>query len=406
MRMTDVETLLNRHGFPLYIYDSEAISGRISRLKEVFDGFDILYSMKCNSNDAVCRHITAHGLGIDAASKNEVLAAHFLGVPSDKILFSAPGKSDDDLRETLDNCLIIADSYNELQRIDALCAGRGMTRPVGLRVSPDISYGPGSCPAVCPGLPDKFGEDEEDLPAHGDFLRGLKYARPVGIHVYTRSQVLSAGVLGVCFEHVARLARGWKRDLGLPLEFVNFGGGLGIPYAEEMQPLDLERLHRHVAGLMRPIPQSGPAPVRLYMESGRFLVGKAGVFVTRIVDVKHSRGRTFVIAAGLLNHFLRPAIAGLMDALPLERTYAGPCEPLWSGCNTVVPKAWGRPAPARTVTVCGNLCTAMDTVAHGIPLENAVVGNLLVFENAGAYAAALSPHGFSSQPGAKEVLWA
>lgn len=271
---------------------------------------------------------------------------------------------------------------------------------------PDISYGPGSCPAVCPGLPDKFGEDEEDLPAHGDFLRGLKYARPVGIHVYTRSQVLSAGALGVCFEHVARLARGWKRDLGLPLEFVNFGGGLGIPYAEEMQPLDLERLHRHVAGLMRTIPQSGPAPVRLYMESGRFLVGKAGVFVTRIVDVKHSRGRTFVIAAGLLNHFLRPAIAGLMDALPLERTYAGPCEPLWSGCNTVVPKAWGRPAPARTVTVCGNLCTAMDTVAHGIPLENAVVGNLLVFENAGAYAAALSPHGFSSQPGAKEILWA
>ena len=237
-----METLLNRHGFPLYIYDSEAISGRISRLKEVFDGFDILYSMKCNSNDAVCRHITAHGLG--------------------------------------------------------------------------------------------------------------------------------------------------------------------IPYAEEMQPLDLERLHRHVAGLMRTIPQSGPAPVRLYMESGRFLVGKAGVFVTRIVDVKHSRGRTFVIAAGLLNHFLRPAIAGLMDALPLERTYAGPCEPLWSGCNTVVPKAWGRPAPARTVTVCGNLCTAMDTVAHGIPLENAVVGNLLVFENAGAYAAALSPHGFSSQPGAKEILWA
>ena len=244
------------------------------------------------------------------------------------------------------------------------------------------------------------------MPAHGDFLRGLKYARPVGIHVYTRSQVLSAGVLGVCFEHVARLARGWKRDLGLPLEFVNFGGGLGIPYAGEMRSLNMERLRGHLAGLLRLIPQDGPVPARRYVESGRFLVGKAGVFVTRIVDVKHSRGRTFVIAAGLLNHFLRPAIAGLMAALPLERTYAGPCEPLWSGCNTVVPKAWGRPAPARTVTVCGNLCTAMDTVAHGIPLENAVMGNLLVFENAGAYAAALSPHGFSSQPEAKEILWA
>ncbi|MGE9984222.1 hypothetical protein [Desulfovibrio sp. SGI.169] len=79
---------------------------------------------------------------------------------------------------------------------------------------------------------------------------------------------------------------------------------------------------------------------------------------------------------------------------------------MWSGCHTGAPRAWGRPAPARTVTVCGSLCTAMDTVARDIPLENAVTGNLLFFENAGAYAAALSPHGFAGQPGAKEILWA
>ena len=163
--MPDVEALLKRHGFPLYIYDRGVISGQIARLKDVFSGFDILYSMKCNHNDAVCRHITADGIGIDAASRNEVLAARVLGVPRDKILFSAPGKSDEDLAETLDDCLIIADSYNELRRIDALCAGRGIVRPVGLRVSPAIAYGPGLCPAVCPGLPDKFGDDEEELPA-------------------------------------------------------------------------------------------------------------------------------------------------------------------------------------------------------------------------------------------------
>ena len=161
----------------------------------------------------------------------------------------------------------------------------------------------------------------------------------------------------------------------------------------------------HLAGLLRTPPRDGDAPVRRYMESGRFLVGKAGIFATRIVDVKRSRGKTFVIAAGLLNHFLRPAIAGLLAALPLERAYDGPCEPLWSGRGTVAPKAFGRPAPARTVTVCGNLCTAMDTVARDIVLENAVVGNVLVFENAGAYAAALSPHDFSGRPGVKEILW-
>lgn len=405
MRTPDLEILLKRHGFPLYVYDRKAISGRIARLRDIFSGFDILYSMKCNSNREICRHMADCGAGIDAASKNEVLTAHALGVPREKILFSAPGKSDDDLRETLDKCLIIADSYTELQRIDAICASRNITCAVGLRVNPDFSYGPGPCPAMRPGLPDKFGEDEEGLPAHRDFLHRLEHARPTGIHVHARSQVLSADALGRCFEHVARLARVWNHGLGMPLEFIDFGGGLGIPYAGEMRSLNMERLRGHLAGLLRLIPQDGPVPARRYVESGRFLVGDAGVFVTRIVDSKRSRGKTFVIAAGLLNHFLRPAIAGLFEALPLEPAYAGPCEPLWSGRGTYVPKALGLPAPAEIVTICGNLCTGTDTVARDVVLENAVVGNMLVFENAGAYAAALSPHGFSNHPEAGEFLW-
>ena len=185
----------------------------------------------------------------------------------------------------MDKCLIIADSYTELQRIDAICASRNMTCAVGLRVNPDFSYGPGPCPAMRPGLPDKFGEDEEGLPAHRDFLHRLEHARPTGIHVHARSQVLSADALGRCFEHVARLARVWNHGLGMPLEFIDFGGGLGIPYAGEMRSLNMERLRGHLAGLLRLIPQDGPVPARRYVESGRFLVGDAGVFVTRIVDI-------------------------------------------------------------------------------------------------------------------------
>ena len=174
---------------------------------------------------------------------------------------------------------------------------------------------------------------------------------------------------------------------------------------------DSAALHTNLAtaffalGEYRKAEREFDAALRLDSANPEALVGKAGIFATRIVDVKRSRGKTFVIAAGLLNHFLRPAIAGLLAALPLERAYDGPCEPLWSGRGTVAPKAFGRPAPARTVTVCGNLCTAMDTVARDIVLENAVVGNVLVFENAGAYAAALSPHDFSGRPGVKEILW-
>lgn len=405
MHPSEVESLLERHGFPLYIYRGETISEQVASLKHVFQGFDTLYSMKANSNSEVCRFLVKQDLGIDAASKNEVLTARSLGVATDRILFSAPGKTDQDLRETLGQCVIIADSYGELRKIDALCAELRMTVTAGLRVSPNFSYGAGVSPAIHPALPDKFGEDEESLQAHGAFLRGLKHARPAGFHVHARSQVLCADALRHCLEHSARLARAWTHELGLPLEFVNFGGGIGIPYGRGMQPPDLERLHAAVARLARGVPRVAAAPVRRYMESGRFLVGKAGIFATRIIDVKSSRGKTFVIAAGLLNNFLRPAIAGLMETLPLAQGYAGPREPLWSGPDTCILKAYGRPAPAKTVTVCGNLCTSLDMGAHDIALENAVPGNMLIFENAGAYAAELSPQGFSGHPRAKEIFW-
>lgn len=93
MRTPDLEILLKRHGFPLYVYDRKAISGRIARLRDIFSGFDILYSMKCNSNREICRHMADCGAGIDAASKNEVLTAHALGVPKEKSCFQPPVKA-------------------------------------------------------------------------------------------------------------------------------------------------------------------------------------------------------------------------------------------------------------------------------------------------------------------------
>lgn len=122
MHASDVEALIRQHGFPLYIYDSKAISEQIFQLKKTFKDFDILYSMKCNTNPDICRYLIRQNLGIDAASRHEVLTARTLGLPKEKIFFSAPGKTSQDLRETLDQCVLIADSYSELKKLDALCA--------------------------------------------------------------------------------------------------------------------------------------------------------------------------------------------------------------------------------------------------------------------------------------------
>ena len=405
MECADFERLAATRDAPFYVYDWDAVAERVGWLRAAFENFRILYSMKCNPCEALCRKLAQQGLGVDAASATEVLRARDLGLPRDMILYSAPGKSAADLVMALPFCTIIADSYGELQELDDLCAARGVTATVGLRVSPDMAYGPGPLPDILPGRPDKFGEDEESLGRHAVFLRGLPHLRIAGIHVYMRSQVLDAAALCAGFRRVVEVAAFWRRELGLPLDFVNVGGGLGIPCAASQRPVDLETLCAGAAGLVRELRRHIAEPVRLYMESGRFLVGEAGFFVTRIRDIKKSRGTTFVLAPGLFNHFFRASFAGLMADLPLPVTYAGPLEPLWSGPGLLKPRICGAAAPERVVTLCGTLCTAQDIALRDVRLKNIVKGNVLVFPHAGAYAASLSPHGFGGHPPVGELLW-
>lgn len=397
--------LAGEYGVPLYVYDRHALEERCNALRQAFPDFGILYSMKCCPHEGVLQTVTGQGLGIDAASAGEVLRARALGLPRDMIHYSAPGKSDAELAKVLDCCTIVADSYGELARLDALCETRGVTVGAGLRVSPSMAYGPGPAPELVPAGPDKFGVDEESLAGHADFLKSLRHVRVAGVHVYLRSQVLGAGTLAAAFRQAAGIAVRFTRDFGLPLDFANFGGGLGIPYGPLQAAVDLELLQDETAALVRELRRERALPQRLFMESGRWLAGPAGWFVTRITDIKESRGTTFVMAQGLLNHYLRPALARLMDDLPLPADFAGPLEPLWSGPWQTAPFAVGEHAPERTVTVCGSLCTAQDIVARDIPLACAVAGNLLVFPNAGAYAASLSPHGFADHRPVREILW-
>lgn len=382
---------------PFYVYDLGVVAEKVRALRGVLGHVDLLYSIKCNPNPALVRFLAGLGLGMDAASRAEVLAARASGVEPDRVLYSAPGKSDEDLRICLGAGTLVADSYGELARLDALCRTLGTRAGVGLRVSPNLSFGQGDFPELLPAVPDKFGVEEEGLADHADFLRSLERVRVVGLHAHVRSQVLSADALSRAFVHVAGIARR-LRGLGFELQFVNLGGGLGLPRGAS-GALSLTALGEGLARAAREVPGT-----RLFLESGRFLAGEAGVFVTPILDIKESRGKTFVYAPGLLNHFFRASFAALMEGLPLREGFPGPLEPLWSGPGIDVPRVVGKKAPGRVVTVCGTLCTANDVVARDVYLDNVAVGNLLVFPRAGAYANALSPHGFAGHPPCAEIV--
>ena len=382
---------------PFYLYDEERMASQLARLRAALPDFSILYSIKTNPHPAACRFMSGSGAGADAASAAEVERSLAAGFPASAIYYSAPGKSDKDLRAAFGSCVLIADSYAELERINTLAAEAGRIEAVGLRVNPAVAFGPGPFPELLPGAAAKFGVDEEGLANRREFIAGLKNIRLDGFHIFLRSQVLSHSVLLAYCRHVFSLARAWAGIFGRPPHFINFGGGFGIACGDWKTPLDLNALGADLKALVAEQKAFLPADVSLLIESGRFLVAEAGTFVTRVEDVKESRGTCFVIAPGGLNGFLRPAVAALLNALPAP--VAGPLEPLYSNAAAhAVSLPGGAGRTEKKVTVVGNLCTSLDVIAKDILLPDPRVGDLLLISNAGAYGATLSPHAFASFP--------
>jgi diaminopimelate decarboxylase len=392
--METLPELAAKYGCPAYLYEETRIAAQLARLRTALPDFGVLYSVKCNPHPAVCRFMSGSGAGADAASAAEVQRALAAGFPADGIYYSAPGKSDRDLRAAFGSCVLTADSYHELERINALAAEAGRVESVGLRVNPAIAFGAGPLPTLRPGAAAKFGVDEEGLAGRREFIAGLTRIRLRGLHVFLRSQVLSHSVLLAYCRHVFALARAWTDIFGAGPDFINFGGGFGIACGEWKDPLDLEGLGAELKSLVAEHRAFLPEG-RLLIESGRFLVAEAGTFITRIEDVKESRGTCFVIAPGGLNGFLRPAVMTLLGGLGVD----GPLEPLYSNASAhgiSLPEGAGR--KNKKVSVVGNLCTSLDLIAKDVLLPDPRPGDILLISNAGAYGASLSPCGFSGFP--------
>lgn len=365
-----------------YLYEGKQMQERIQRLKNAFPGVDFLYSVKCNPHPCVLDLMTQEGFGSDAASLNEVKMSRAHGMAAEDIYYSAPGKSDADLKGAFGECVLIADSLGEIARIEALAAERDMIAEIGVRINPSFAMNGG------PGLAGKFGIDEEQFTAEYDRLCALPHVRIVGLHLHVKSQELDPAILRGYYQRAFELAA----RLGLPLKFLNLGSGIGIPYAPEDRELDIESLGEVVCGLIAEYAARLGNP-RMLIETGRYSTGKSGVYVTKVLDRKVSRGKTYIILSNTMNGFVRPSVARMVE----RAEHAAPCEPLYTGKNAFGMYALTDTAAHETVTLVGNLCTAADEIAADIEMPVLSVGDVLVLTNAGAYAAVLSPMQFASQ---------
>lgn len=233
-----------------------------------------------------------------------------------------------------------------------------------------------------------------------DFLLTKNYSHVhiSGIHVHLRSQELDAEIIAKYHKNVMELARRVEEKIGYELDYVNLGSGLGIPYADTDEEVNIGILAKTLRK------QAAGRKSRILIEVGRYAVGKCGYYVTRVMDRKVSRGKTYIILKNTLNGFLRPSLARLVESYAGNNVLPG-CEPLYTGRDSFTFKATNKSdSLLETVTLVGNLCTAADIIAENLQMPHLKPGDMVIISNAGAYAAVLSPMQFSTQEKPKEYF--
>lgn len=240
------------------------------------------------------------------------------------------------------------------------------------------------------GKPSPFGIDEEALDAAVDRIVSDPALDFRGIHLYGGTQILDFAVLARQYRKGLEIAKRVVERIRRPLATLDFGGGLGIPYFDNEEELSLDQLRTSLEALVADV-RSDPcfSGTSFLVEPGRYLVGEAGIYVTRVIDVKSSRGKSFVIVDGGMNHHL--AASGNLGQV-IKRNFP-----------IAVLNKMGEPA-GPPLDVAGPLCTPLDVLARQIALSPVEVGDLIGIFQSGAYARCASPIHFLSHPSPAEVL--
>jgi len=373
---------------PFFAYDRDAITRRVDRVRAALGGrIALKYAVKANPMPAVVQHLAGLVDALDVASSGEMQTALDTPMPAARISFAGPGKTDDELtRAVAAGVLVEVESAGEARRLVAAGERIGIGPRVAVRVNPDFQV-KGSGMRMGGG-PQQFGVDAEAVPE----LLGWLAAAGVeveGFHVFAGSQNLSADILREAETRTVDLVLSLARHTPTPVRYVNLGGGFGIPYFEKDSPLDVEAVGGHLAGLVAERLDPELPGAEVVVELGRYLVGEAGVYVTRVVDRKVSRGRTYLVVDGGMHHQL--AASGNFGQV-IRRNY-----PIAVGSRM------GAPADERA-TVVGCLCTPLDLLGDDVDLPRADVGDLLVLFQAGAYGLTASPTAFLGHPQPAEAL--
>jgi diaminopimelate decarboxylase len=369
--------IASKVGTPSYIYSSATLKQHFTVFDRAFKGMPHLtcYSVKANANLAILGLFSALGGGADIVSGGELYKARQAGIPAERIVYSGVGKTvaeiDYALRE--DILMFNIESAQELETINARAAALGCRARIALRVNPDVD--PKTHPYISTGLKkNKFGIDIETALSAYQRARELEHIEILGIDCHIGSQLTEIAPFVEALNRL-KLLVGRLEKIGIGVQYLDLGGGLGISYHEEEPPHPREYAQAVVEELR-------DLPCTLILEPGRVIVGNAGLLLTRVLYTKTTQSKEFIIVDAGMNDLVRPSLYGSYHTIqPVEQKDREP----------------------RIVDVVGPICESSDFIARERSLPEMRQGELLAVMSAGAYGFSMSSN-YNMRSRAAEVL--
>ena len=372
-----VRKLAETYGTPLYIYSHKTLLRHFMAYQKAFDGYPhiVCYAVKANPNTAIIRLFAKHGGGADIVSGGELHVALAAGIPSGNIVYAGVGKTQDEIRFALEKRILMfnVESESELREIDRVAGMMKTKAPIALRINPDID--PGTHPYITTGMKKhKFGIPIDAALEYYRLAAGLKHILIVGVHKHIGSQITKISPFVDALKRVLILIDALKLQ-GVSVQYLDVGGGLGIPYRDESPPVPGD-LAKHIIPLLR------GRKLTLIMEPGRSIVGNAGILITRVLYLKKGLEKEFIVVDAGMNDLIRPS--------------------LYDAYHHIVPVARAK----RQKILCdivGPICESGVFLAREREIARPKQGEFLAVMSAGAYGFSMSSN-YNSRPRAAEVL--
>jgi len=380
----DALELAQKYGTPLYVTDEMRVRDNYQRVYQAFskeyEDFKIFYAAKANTSLAMMRILEQEGSCVDAVSPGEIYTALMAGFQPDRILYTGNNVTNEELKVAVDaGVRLNLDSVSMLERLAKIPGTEGME--ISFRVNPMVGAGHHDH-CITGGELSKFGIMEQEAVEVYQKAFDLGF-KPVGIHTHIGSGILDPEPFKLAVQVLMDIAGKVHQEAGVNFEFIDFGGGLGIPYTPEEGLLDIEKFAQEIVALYQEkLTQHDLGKPTMCIEPGRYIVGDASYLLTQVNTIKQSYRKFVGVNAGF-NTLLRPTMYGSYHHILVADK----------------PEA----EPVQKVDVAGNVCESGDLFARDRPLPEIKEGDVLGIMNAGAYAFSMASQ-YNSRPLPAEVM--